>query len=118
MAHSSSRRLVKKILGSRTSIQNQVGVAENFWYYFGVAKQKGLGTAGLIIFFHHVILNKFFIAKTVVSQGRVGQGRASLSRQPRFQHGLMTHPSIGILLSRGELGRGGAGRGVAARVDA
>ena len=42
-----SSRLVKKIVGSRTSIQDQVGVAEKFWDHFGVAKRKGLGTAAL-----------------------------------------------------------------------
>ena len=35
-------------MGSRTSIQDQVGVAEKFWEdHFGVAKRKGLGTAVL-----------------------------------------------------------------------
>ena len=32
-------------VGSRTSIQVQVGVTEIFWDNFGVAKRKGLGTA-------------------------------------------------------------------------
>ena len=33
---------------SRTSIQDiEVGVAENVWNHFGVAKRKGLGTADL-----------------------------------------------------------------------
>ena len=34
-------------MGSRTSIQDQFGVAEIFGDRFGVAKRKGLGTAGL-----------------------------------------------------------------------
>ena len=34
-----------KTLGSRTSIQDQFGVAENISDHFGVAKRKGLGTA-------------------------------------------------------------------------
>ena len=33
-------------VGSQTYIQNQVAVEENFWDHFGVAKRKGLGTAG------------------------------------------------------------------------
>ena len=44
-------RLVKKILGrvgSRRSIQDQVGVAENnVWDHFGVAKRKWLGTTDI-----------------------------------------------------------------------
>ena len=33
---------------SRTSIQDQVGVAENCWDHFGVAKRQGLEAAGLV----------------------------------------------------------------------
>ena len=36
-------------MGSRTSIQDQLGVAENVWDHFAVAKRKGLGTAALRI---------------------------------------------------------------------
>ena len=46
----SSRPVKKKSwgrVGSRTSIHDQVGAAENFWDHFAVAKRKGLGTAGL-----------------------------------------------------------------------
>ena len=35
-------------VGSRTFIQDQVGVAETFWDHFGVAKRKVLGTAVLL----------------------------------------------------------------------
>ena len=32
-------------IGLRTSIQDQVGVAQNVWDHFGVAERKGMGTA-------------------------------------------------------------------------
>ena len=32
---------------SRTSIQDEVGLAKNFWDHFGVGKRKGFGTAVL-----------------------------------------------------------------------
>ena len=47
-----SGRLVKKKscgrVGSRQSVQDEVGIAENFWDHFGVAKRNELGTAGLV----------------------------------------------------------------------
>ena len=56
-----SSRLVKQIwgrVGSQTSIQDQVGVAENLWDHFGVAKRKGLGTAALGTFFRPSLLKQ------------------------------------------------------------